>query len=269
MKWLRTQFLIAFIFTIILLVYVPSASAGGNTESNVTLPGAEKSAKTRILETGTAILQNKSPLDALNIYVDGFHFHNGDMNRQIEAHHFCSAVNEDFNQCVIYNGNDQNALLMGIEYIISEKLFQSLPEDEKKLWHSHVYEVKSGELIAPSVPEAAEHEFMKKLASTYGKTWHTWNAELPNLTLPLGHPSLMMGFTADGQIKPTIVSARDQRFNISTEAKKQNRADIPAPSIQPGADAWETGATVQLQLVSLSGDLKQTASLEGSGTQGN
>lgn len=269
MKWLRIQFLVAFILSIILLIYVPSASAGGNIESNVTPPGAEKSAKTRILETGAALLQSKTPLNAINIYVDGFHFHNGDMNRQVEAHHYCTVVNEEFTQCIIYDSNDQNARLMGIEYIVSEKLFQALPEDEKKLWHSHAYEVKSGQLVAPSVPDVAEYEFVKKLASTYGKTWHTWDAELPNLTLPLGHPSLMMGFTADGQAKPTLVSDRDKRFNISTEAKKQNRADIPTPPIQPGADAWQTGETIQVQLVSLSNAGKQAVSFQESGTDGN
>lgn len=77
--------------------------------------------------------------------------------------------------------------------------------------------------------------------------------EQPNMSLPLGLPELMMGFTADGQINPALVNDRDQQFNISTEAKKQNRADISTPRIQPGADAWETGQTVQLQLVPLTG----------------
>ncbi len=74
------------------------------------------------------------------------------------------------------------------------------------------------------------------------------------MTLPLGLPELMMGFTADGQINPALVNDRDQRFNISTEAKKQNRADISAPRVQPGADAWETGqiSSVATSIVPLS-----------------
>ena len=48
-----------------------------------------------------------------------------------------------------------------IEYIISNERFRSLPEDEKRLWHSHHYEVKSGELYAraflmsPNMPTSA------------------------------------------------------------------------------------------------------------------
>ena len=40
-----------------------------------------------------------------------------------------------------------------------------------------VYEVKSGMLVAPSVPEMAEHMEMEKLVNTYGKTWHTWQVD--------------------------------------------------------------------------------------------
>jgi hypothetical protein len=57
----------------------------------------------------------------------------------------------------------------------------------------------------------------------------------------------MMGFTADGQADPAMVAARDKRFEVSSEEKKKNRADIPAPAIDPGADAWQKGNIVQLQ----------------------
>lgn len=257
MRWSGIQFIFTFIFTIIFIVYVPAASAGEHSALNAKPPGVEKSVKTKALETGAAVLQNQAPIDAINVYVDGLHFHNGDMSRQVEAHHYCSVVNEDFIQCTIYDGNSKNARLMGVEYIISQKSFQTLPQEEKKLWHSHVHEIKSGQLIAPGVPEVAEHELMKKLVSTYGKTWHTWNVEQPNMTLPLGSPALMMGFTADGQANPTLVKGRDKRFNISIEAKKKNRADIPSPPIQPGADAWQTGQVVQLELAPLSGTANQ------------
>ena len=32
--------------------------------------------KTKALETGTAVLQGKQPLEALNVYMNGFHFYN-------------------------------------------------------------------------------------------------------------------------------------------------------------------------------------------------
>jgi len=102
-------------------------------------------------------------------------------------------------QAVIYDGNTRDAKLMGVEYIISERLFNTLPPDEKKLWHSHRHEVMSGSLIGPGLPKPAEKALMSKIVNTYGKTWHTWHTDRDK-TLPLGIPALMMGFTADGRL---------------------------------------------------------------------
>ena len=223
-----------------------AAGCGGHsTRSDVTAPGADKKPDTIALDTGAALLQSRPPIDALNAYLDGFHFYNGHPGAQMEAHHYCSILNEEVIQCVIYDGNMKDAKLMGVEYIISAQLYASLPAAEKPLWHSHVHEVKSGQLVAPGIPEPAEHALMKKLVNTYGKTWHTWHTDLDK-QLPLGVPQLMMGFTADGQIDPALVSQRDKRLGISSAEEKLNRADIPAPAVNPAADAWQRGNVVQL-----------------------
>jgi hypothetical protein len=226
------------------------ACGGENTPSNVATPGAPKDAKTKTLEAGAAVMQDKTPLAKLNVYLDGFHFYSGNMQGQMEAHHYCANVNEDLKQCVIFDGNGENARMMGIEYVVSEKLFKTLPAEEKALWHSHAYEVKSGELIAPGIPEVAEHELMEKLVSTYGKTWHTWHTDNAANTLPLGHPMLMMGFTADGQLRPELVTERDRRFGIDTAEKRRNRADIPSPPVDPAANPWMKGHAPQLEIIS-------------------
>jgi hypothetical protein len=177
--------------------------------------------------------------------MDGFHFYNGLLGAQMEAHHYCSKLNEDLTQCVIYDGNGKDAHIMGVEYVISERIFKSLPEDEKLLWHSHNYEVKSGELIAPGLPDLAEHEFMEKMVSTYGKTWHTWHTDM-NKDLPYGSPQLMMGFIKDGQIDTGMLKKRDEAFGISSNDKRKNREDIPEHKVLSGADAWKNGKIKQL-----------------------
>jgi hypothetical protein len=224
------------------------ACGGENTESAVQAPGAPTSTKTDVLEAGAALMQNKEPLEGLNAYMDGFHFYNGNLQGQMEAHHYCALLNEDVIQCVIFDGNVKTAKLMGVEYILSGKLFAGLPAEEKYLWHSHVHEVKSGQLIAPGIPEVAEKEFMRKIAGTYGKTWHTWHTDKEK-ELPLGSPMLMMGFTKDGQADEAMVAARDKRFDVSSAENRQNRADIEYPPIDPDADAWQKGIVVQLEAV--------------------
>jgi hypothetical protein len=219
---------------------------GDNTPSNVTAPGASPSLETQTLEAGAQILQTAPPLRALNAYLDGFHFYSGRMDAQMEAHHYCTFVTEEVTQCVIYDGNVSDAKLMGLEYIVSERLFNTLPDAEKRLWHSHVHEVTSGQLVAPGIPRIAEHELMEKLVGTYGKTWHTWHTDRQD-ALPLGVPQLMMGFTADGQANVAMVAERNRRFGIDADEVRRNRADIAPPPIAAGADSWQHGNAVQLE----------------------
>ncbi|RYF28695.1 MAG: DUF1264 domain-containing protein [Comamonadaceae bacterium] len=227
------------------LTALTAGCGGGDTASAVQAPGAPKSAGTQALEGGAAALQDKPPVETLNAYLNGFHFYSGNLKGQMEAHHYCSILNDEVIQCAIYDGNVRNAKLMGVEYIISERLFKELPAAEKPLWHSHVHEVKSGQLVAPGIPHFAEQELMKKLVSTYGKTWHTWHTD-QHKELPLGVPQLMMGFTADGQADAGMVAERDQRLGVRSEDKRKSRESIDAPAIAPGADAWQQGRAVQL-----------------------
>jgi hypothetical protein len=60
-------------------------------------------------------------------------------------------------------------------------------------------------------------------------------------------PQLMMGFTADGQADQAMVAARDQRFGIDSADKRKDREGIPAPAIDPAADGWKSGKTIQLR----------------------
>ncbi len=230
----------------VILACTVSGCGGGQTASPVEAPGESESAKMRALDVGAAIIQDRPPVEALNAYLDGFHFYNGAMEAQMEAHHYCSVLNDDVIQCVIYDGSVSDAKLMGVEYIVSAAVFEKLPPKEKGLWHSHVHEVKSGTLIAPGLPDVAEKALMTKLVGTYGKTWHTWHTDR-DLTLPLGAPQLMMGFTQDGQLDPGILAQRNHRLDVDAAAKRAQRADIPIPTIDPEADAWQQGRVLQLQ----------------------
>jgi hypothetical protein len=193
---------------------------------------------------------NFPPITDIHAHVCGIHFYNGDMSRQVIAEHYCAHLSNEVLECVIYDSDKPGARLIGIEYIVSAKIFESLPAEEKKLWHSHNYEVKSGVLTAPGMADAAEKDLMKVLIGTYGKTWHTWQVDRGD-KLPLGIPQLMMGFTADGQAKAQIVAERDKLYG-SSDAKKAARADIPDVKLDPGADAWQKGAAVQLDLKTVS-----------------
>ncbi|MCJ1453931.1 hypothetical protein MMC28_004280 [Mycoblastus sanguinarius] len=109
----------------------------------------------------------------------------------------------DVRQCLIYDTPQPNARLIGVEYMISATLYKSLEPSERKLWHSHVFEVKSGMLIMPGpnglptrIWEEAETKEMEDVVGLYGKTYHFWQVDRGD-KLPLGGPELMMSFTKD------------------------------------------------------------------------
>lgn len=207
-------------------------------EPNVKPLGKPETTKTKVLEAG-ALLQTDSPLDPISIYLVGFHPMKEEPTHQVEAHHFCNQVNEDFAQCVLFDGNTEQANLNGIEYIISETLFESLPQEERQYWHPHNGEILSGQLVAPGLPLQADYELMKSKINSYGKTWHVWNTagDGEGDLLPLGEPRLAWSFNRRGEINAELLEERDQRMGIDTEARRDARRDlIPLAHPQSGVD---------------------------------
>jgi Protein of unknown function (DUF1264) len=199
-------------------------------ESPISPPGDGPSLWRRTLEAGAAVLQDMTPLKDFDIYVAGMHCARHDAAMQMEAHHYCRQVNQDFIQCVLFDGNTKDANLIGIEYIVSERLFLSLPDDEQRFWHPHNYEILSGQLIAPGLPEPAERAFLAQLMNSYGKTWHTWhtgrhNGERGDL-LPLGEPALMWSFNRDGEADESLKADFGRALGHDEIEKRARRQDL-------------------------------------------
>lgn len=193
-------------------------------------PGDGKSLKDKLLKKGADWLQSTAPVQQFDAYVVGFHCAEQTPRMQMEAHHYCHQVNGEFLQCILFDGNTKEANLIGIEYIISERLFHDLPEEEKSYWHPHNYEVLSGQLIAPGLPDAAEHELMNMLINSYGKTWHTWHTgrhdQGPGDALPMGDPKLMWSFNRDGEADEQMKQDRDETMQLDPARKRRKRQDL-------------------------------------------
>jgi hypothetical protein len=220
-----------------------AACGGGDTppRGGQTAPGTDRTARTAALETGADLMQAKAPVEKIAMYLNGFHVSKDDPRLQMEAHHYCNQANEDLAQCVLFDGNTADARMMGIEYIVSENLYNTLPESEKAYWHPHNYEVLSGTLRMPGLPDAAEKEALRTKMNSYGKTWHTWMTGIHNQKadpLPFGPPHLQWSFNRDGEADPAMVQARDQRMELDSRHARQERQDlVPLARPQGGVDA--------------------------------
>jgi hypothetical protein len=225
------------------LLLAATACGGGNTapQGGNTAPGDDRTAKTAALETSANLLQSKAPLDEISLYLSGFHAAKDDPGMQMESHHYCDQVNEEFAQCILYDGNTADARIHGLEYIISERLYGTLPAAERAYWHPHNYEILSGTLRLPGVPDAAEKEAMRQKMNSYGKTWHVWMTGMHGAQpdpLPVGPPHLAWSFNHDGEARPEMIESRDSRMKLDTTGARQQRADLSAMARpQGGVDA--------------------------------
>ncbi|KAK6125304.1 hypothetical protein DH2020_040952 [Rehmannia glutinosa] len=118
---------------------------------------------------------------------------------------------------------DGDARLIGLEYIVSEEMFLTLPDEEKRFWHSHEFEVKSGVLFMPGVPGAIQRQDLEKVAKTYGKVIHFWQVDRD----------------------------MEKRYNVSFAAEKENRAYMKglAHGIHPMANGGGKGLETVLREV--------------------
>ncbi|KAL4982930.1 hypothetical protein BDW68DRAFT_191757 [Aspergillus falconensis] len=214
---------------------------------------APLSTKSHILETAAAATQNFAPVNQICAHLHAFHVYADDPTRCVEANHYCTHLTEDIRQCLIYDSPNKGARLIGVEYMVSPRIFDTLPPEERKLWHTHTYEVKSGMLIMstpaglPNVAwEAAETSEMRDIIPLYGKTYHLWQVDRGD-PVPLGEPKLMLSFTDEEKVRNAVpggldelVKERDRAFGVDTKVKREKRTDIEAPEKHPDADAmWE------------------------------
>ncbi|RDA84067.1 hypothetical protein CP532_0782 [Ophiocordyceps camponoti-leonardi (nom. inval.)] len=177
-----------------------------------------------------------APLRNVCAHLNAFHAYADDGSRSVETNHYCGHVNDDVRQCLLYDSDESNARLIGIEYMITKRLYEKLPQEERRLWHSHVYEVKSGMLVMPNrnVPsrawDLAETREMRQVVTLYGKAYHLWQTDRGD-ALPLGEPRLMTSFVADGQLPWEEVERRDGRLGTDYRAKREARKDIEEPEV--------------------------------------
>jgi len=229
---------------------LPGSSSGKDSDGlpiTNAVKGATESVKNSILETGAGATQSFEPTKRLCAHLNAFHAYADDPHRAVEANHYCAHLNEDVRQCILYDSPNAGARIIGIEYMIKPHLYETLDHEERKLWHSHVFEVKSGMLIMPtpkalpqSVWEVAENKEMEQVVELYGKVFHLWQTDRGH-KLPLGQPQLMTSYTAKDQFDfDGMVGDRDRRFGVDYKHKAEQRKYIEEPQIHPDADAtWK------------------------------
>jgi Protein of unknown function (DUF1264) len=187
----------------------------------------------------------EGPMHNPHVHFCGIHIAKKDPKIQIIAQHYCAGHSIDEHgetmfQCVLFDTAAKNAKLLGVEYVISDKIYRTLKDDEKKYWHPHTYEVLGGGLIAPGMKDEDERKFMNLILETWGKTWHTWPDH--KTAVPIGEPLLIWSLTGDGQVDEKVLAKRDEEFKVSTADIRTRRAkefglEVPQIELPKSMDA--------------------------------
>jgi hypothetical protein len=121
-------------------------------------------------------------------------------------------------------GLTANANLNGIEYIISEQLFETLTQEERQYWHPHNGEILSGSAgstwdsgIGRERTNEGEDEQLRKDVARMGNG--------PRRQASVGAADVAWSFNRDGEAKPGLVQDRDEKLGIDTKEKRRERQD--------------------------------------------
>jgi hypothetical protein len=133
------------------------------------------------------------------------------------AYHYCKPVSAEVNQCVLYDGTGPDAKLIGIEYLVSDALYQKMPAEEKLYWHDHKHEVDAGLLKSLTQSGDDEEKTMAAVRPLWGKVFHTWTT---GKTYPIGPPKL---FWSDTGEEPMTLSP-DVKLPLELEERRAKKA---------------------------------------------
>ncbi len=123
----------------------------------------------------------KSPATGFTLHIDAKK-HINDVPDWV-VHHYCKPINKDISQCTLFESDEPNAKLIGVETIISPQLYAALPEAEKTNWHYHETEIPQVDAVLPGLSEKEAREVVASLEDTYGKVIIFWK---PNEPAPIG-----------------------------------------------------------------------------------
>ena len=133
---------------------------------------------------------SKPPIEALlhcPLAFAGVHIQFDDRSNAVTAYHYCQLHKYGWTQCILYDNQGPDAKLIGVEYLVTNEVYQSMPPEEKRYWHPHRYEIdsgrrnaglarKDGPLLLTSLTQSGQEEAvtLEVVKTLWGKITHTW-----------------------------------------------------------------------------------------------
>lgn len=104
------------------------------------------------------------------------------------AHHFCKQVKGGMFECQLYDSDDKDARLVGVETVVDTNTWKGFDVAEQALWHYHKEEIPKINAKLPDLTDEEAAKVVETLNETYGKVYLLWDPAKSDL--PLGQPSI-------------------------------------------------------------------------------
>ena len=130
--------------------------------------------------TSTQLTASAKPTDGYTVHIDATKHAATKMN--LFVHHYCKGLLNGMMQCLLYDSDELNAKLIGVEQIVPNEVWEKFAVAEKQNWHGHVEELTKVELKAPGLSDSEVASLKETLGNTHGKVIVFWdpNREYPD-----------------------------------------------------------------------------------------
>lgn len=129
--------------------------------------------------------ESTSPHKGFDLHVDAKHYVK---DTRVAVHHWCKTIHEKLIECTLFDSDDKNAHLIGIETIVTNDIWNTFTEQQKKEWHDHAVEIFEAEATLPDTPKTEADQIVEFLKGTHGRVTYIWN--FPDDEWPVTRPFL-------------------------------------------------------------------------------
>jgi hypothetical protein len=123
------------------------------------------------------------PSSGYTLHIDATK-HINDLPDQV-VHHYCKSLSDGIIQCLLYDTDDPNAHIIGIETVVSAQLYATFSDAEKANWHYQKIELTMVNPKFPGLSKAEADKVVAALQETYGKVVIFWKPGDPAPTAPV------------------------------------------------------------------------------------
>ena len=126
-----------------------------------------------------------TPQNGFDLHVDAKHYVKAE---RVAVHHWCKTIDEKLIECLLFDSDNKNANLVGIETIVTNNIWATFTEEQQIEWHDHATEIVEAEAVLPDTPEEEAVKIVDFLKGTHGRVIYIWN--FPEDEWPITKPFL-------------------------------------------------------------------------------